>query len=89
MSDLKCNGVMNGHSSLVRNPYLADLNEDVLFHLQLSTETHDLKAMFHDVKVRFLRTVISSCVFGPISDGLCELIHLNFSTVRLHGWNCS
>lgn len=33
------------------NPHLAAMKEDVLYHFGLSTRTHDLPAMFGDVKV--------------------------------------
>lgn len=45
INNLKSSGVFE-----IKNPYLKDLDEDVLFHLQLSTKKHDLKAMFHDVR---------------------------------------
>jgi len=35
---------------VIRNPHLKDLSSDVLYHLALSTDTHDLEAMFGDVK---------------------------------------
>lgn len=34
------------------NPHVASLKEDVLYHFSLGTGTHDLPAMFGDVKVR-------------------------------------
>ncbi|XP_034030828.1 uridine phosphorylase 1 [Thalassophryne amazonica] len=34
----------------VRNPHLAALKEDILYHFSLGTATHDLPAMFGDVK---------------------------------------
>ncbi|XP_033836846.1 uridine phosphorylase 1 [Periophthalmus magnuspinnatus] len=35
---------------LVHNPHLDGLKDDVLYHFSLGTETHDLPAMFGDVK---------------------------------------
>ncbi|XP_006168959.1 uridine phosphorylase 2 isoform X2 [Tupaia chinensis] len=34
----------------VKNPYLESMDEDVLYHLDLGTKTHNLPAMFGDVK---------------------------------------
>uniref|UniRef100_UPI00398EE49D uridine phosphorylase 1-like isoform X2 n=1 Tax=Pristiophorus japonicus TaxID=55135 RepID=UPI00398EE49D len=34
----------------VSNPYLATMKEDILYHFDLGTKTHDLHAMFGDVK---------------------------------------
>nr|XP_019582750.1 PREDICTED: uridine phosphorylase 2 isoform X2 [Rhinolophus sinicus] len=34
----------------VKNPYLDSMDEDILYHLDLGTKTHDLPAMFGDVK---------------------------------------
>lgn len=36
----------------LRNPHVARMKEDILYHFNLSTSTHDLPAMFGDVKVR-------------------------------------
>ena len=33
------------------NPHLKQMNEDVLYHLGLSSGSHDLRGMFGDVKV--------------------------------------
>ncbi|XP_005049809.1 PREDICTED: uridine phosphorylase 2 isoform X2 [Ficedula albicollis] len=35
---------------LVKNPHLDLMEEDVLYHLDLGTKTHDLPAMFGDIK---------------------------------------
>lgn len=35
----------------VNNPYLDALTDDVLYHFSLGTKSHDLPAMFGDVKV--------------------------------------
>lgn len=46
-----CHQIDNrNESSLLRNPHIAELQEDVLYHLSLSTGTHDLREMFGDVK---------------------------------------
>ncbi|XP_030633852.1 uridine phosphorylase 1-like [Chanos chanos] len=37
-------------STYVNNPHLKDMEEDVLYHLNLATSTHDLHEMFGDVK---------------------------------------
>ncbi|NWT40436.1 UPP2 phosphorylase, partial [Chroicocephalus maculipennis] len=34
----------------VKNPYLDSMEEDVLYHLDLGTKTHNLPAMFGDIK---------------------------------------
>lgn len=36
----------------VKNPYLDSMDEDILYHLDLGTKTHNLPAMFGDVKVK-------------------------------------
>ena len=33
------------------NPFLKNLDDDVLYHINLSKKTHDFKKMFGDVKV--------------------------------------
>ncbi|XP_049497176.1 uridine phosphorylase 1 isoform X2 [Panthera uncia] len=40
----------NGHFVQPTNPNVATMQEDVLYHFHLSTSTHDLPAMFGDVK---------------------------------------
>ncbi|XP_029786491.1 uridine phosphorylase 1 isoform X2 [Suricata suricatta] len=40
----------NGHFVQPTNPNVAAMQEDVLYHFHLSTSTHDLPAMFGDVK---------------------------------------
>lgn len=37
---------------LVKNPHLDLMEEDVLYHLDLGTKTHNLPAMFGDIKVK-------------------------------------
>ena len=37
----------------VKNPYLDSMDEDVLYHLDLGTKTHNLPEMFGDVKVKY------------------------------------
>ena len=34
-----------------KNPYLETRNEDVIYHIGLSSGSQDLKAMFGDIKV--------------------------------------
>ena len=34
-----------------KNPYIESMNEDVLYHIGLSSGSQDLKAMFGDIKV--------------------------------------
>ncbi|KAI4575002.1 hypothetical protein MJT46_004281, partial [Ovis ammon polii x Ovis aries] len=34
----------------IKNPYLDSMDEDVLYHLDLGTKTHNLPEMFGDVK---------------------------------------
>uniref|UniRef100_A0A8D2M402 Uncharacterized protein n=1 Tax=Zonotrichia albicollis TaxID=44394 RepID=A0A8D2M402_ZONAL len=36
----------------VKNPHLDLMEEDVLYHLDLGTKTHNLPAMFGDIKVK-------------------------------------
>jgi uridine phosphorylase len=38
----------------VHNPHLDGMKDDVLYHFNLGTSTHNLPAMFGDVKVRLL-----------------------------------
>jgi uridine phosphorylase len=40
----------------VKNPYLDTMDEDILYHLDLGTKTHNLPAMFGDVKVKIFLT---------------------------------
>lgn len=35
----------------VKNPHLGNMEEDILYHFNLSTKTHNLPAMFGDIKV--------------------------------------
>uniref|UniRef100_A0A8C5RMJ3 Uncharacterized protein n=1 Tax=Laticauda laticaudata TaxID=8630 RepID=A0A8C5RMJ3_LATLA len=35
----------------VKNPHLDLMEEDILYHLDLGTKTHNLPAMFGDIKV--------------------------------------
>lgn len=35
----------------LKNPHLPKMEEDILYHLQLGTKSHDLEQMFGDVKV--------------------------------------
>ena len=39
-----------------KNPYIESMNEDVLYHIGLSSGSQDLKAMFGDIKVCKVRT---------------------------------
>ena len=36
---------------MLPNPHIAKMSEDLLYHFAISTATHDLPAMFGDVKV--------------------------------------
>uniref|UniRef100_A0A4W5RVX5 Uncharacterized protein n=1 Tax=Hucho hucho TaxID=62062 RepID=A0A4W5RVX5_9TELE len=38
----------------VHNPHLDGMKDDILYHFNLGTSTHNLPAMFGDVKVRLL-----------------------------------
>lgn len=35
----------------VKNPHLDNMEEDILYHFNLGTKTHNLSAMFGDIKV--------------------------------------
>lgn len=35
----------------MRNQHFSDIEDDVLYHIALGKKSHDLKDMFHDVKV--------------------------------------
>ena len=56
-----------------KNPYIESMNEDVLYHIGLSSGSQDLKAMFGDIKVCNRRPVpstdqaIPSCFYFRIS----------------------
>lgn len=39
------------NSIYIKNPHLDLMKEDILYHFNLGTATHDLPAMFGDVKV--------------------------------------
>jgi len=41
-------------SIYVNNPHLDSMTDDILYHFNLGTSTHDLAAMFGDVKVNFI-----------------------------------
>uniref|UniRef100_W5MVW4 Uridine phosphorylase n=1 Tax=Lepisosteus oculatus TaxID=7918 RepID=W5MVW4_LEPOC len=41
---------LHGHPSYVLNPHLSTIKEDILYHFNLGTASHDLPAMFGDVK---------------------------------------
>lgn len=43
---------------MVRNSHLDLMDQDILYHLALGSGSHDLRAMFGDVKVR-----LKKCVF--------------------------
>lgn len=46
------NEVRNSDGSVkIRNPQLANVKSDFLYHLGLGTDSHDLQKMFGDVKV--------------------------------------
>ena len=47
----------------VKNPYLDAMDEDILYHLDLGTKTHNLPAMFGDVKVKNIVNVGKFTVF--------------------------
>lgn len=47
----------------VKNPYLDSMDEDILYHLDLGTKTHNLPAMFGDVKVKIFLTLGETIVF--------------------------
>jgi len=38
---------------MVRNSHLDLMDQDILYHLALGSGSHDLRAMFGDVKVEF------------------------------------
>ncbi|CAG2066575.1 unnamed protein product, partial [Timema podura] len=40
----------------LRNPHIELMDQDILYHLALGSESHDLIAMFGDVKVSSLNT---------------------------------
>ncbi|KAL2101917.1 hypothetical protein ACEWY4_003678 [Coilia grayii] len=49
-NDEKNGGGESGNNVLVHNPNLDAMTEDILYHFNLGTATHDLPAMFGDVK---------------------------------------
>ena len=38
-----------------KNPHMADMKVDVMYHIGLSSGTQDLKEMFGDIKVGFFK----------------------------------
>ncbi|XP_060706032.1 uridine phosphorylase 1-like isoform X2 [Hemiscyllium ocellatum] len=62
----------------VSNPYLETMKEDVLYHFDLGTKTHDLPAMFGDVK--FLCVGGSSSRMKLFSQYMNELLGLGHAT---------
>lgn len=53
--DMNCRA--HDGSLLLRNPHIEEMEEDHLYHFSLSTSTHDLKAMFSDIKVSCIHVV--------------------------------
>ncbi|XP_005027695.4 uridine phosphorylase 2 [Anas platyrhynchos] len=43
-------GYSGGGPVLIKNPHLDSMEEDILYHLDLGTRTHNLPAMFGDIK---------------------------------------
>ena len=41
----------------IKNKHIAEMDEDVLYHIALGTKSHDLKDMFSDIKVIFKSTL--------------------------------
>ncbi|XP_043575157.1 uridine phosphorylase 1-like isoform X1 [Chiloscyllium plagiosum] len=62
----------------VSNPYLETMKEDVLYHFDLGTKTHDLPAMFGDVK--FICVGGSSSRMKIFSQYMNELLGLGRAT---------
>lgn len=58
----------------VKNPYLDSMDEDVLYHLDLGTKTHNLPEMFGDVKVKVFLTLGKTIEFPLV------IFLLNFLT---------
>lgn len=46
-----CPSPRSGGPVLIKNPHLDSMEEDILYHLDLGTRTHNLPAMFGDIKV--------------------------------------
>lgn len=61
----------------VKNPYLDSMDEDILYHLDLGTKTHDLPAMFGDVKVKVFLTFGKIIVF--FSADISYFTNINFT----------
>ncbi|XP_048417823.1 uridine phosphorylase 1 isoform X1 [Stegostoma tigrinum] len=64
--------------SYVSNPYLETMEEDVLYHFDLGTKTHNLHAMFGDVK--FVCVGGSSSRMKAFSQYMNELLGLGHAT---------
>lgn len=65
-------------SVYVKNPYLDAMDEDILYHLDLGTKTHNLPAMFGDVKVKNILNVRKMTVFPLL------IFPSHFSQSKLH-----
>ncbi|XP_041040462.1 uridine phosphorylase 1-like isoform X1 [Carcharodon carcharias] len=62
----------------VSNPYLETMNEDILYHFDLGTKTHDFRAMFGDVK--FVCVGGSASRMKAFSQYMNELLGLGRAT---------
>lgn len=51
---------------MVRNSHLDLMDQDILYHLALGSGSHDLRAMFGDVKVKFFNLHINIIYFSRV-----------------------
>ncbi|XP_032873045.1 uridine phosphorylase 1-like [Amblyraja radiata] len=65
----------------VSNPYLATMKEDVLYHFDLGSKTHDLPAMFGDIK--FVCTGGSSWRMKSFAQYMNALLELGSATADI------
>ena len=61
-----CNFRYSDGTVKLRNPNIELMDQDILYHLALGSESHDLYEMFGDVKVSFLTFFIPNLI--PCSD---------------------
>lgn len=58
----------------LRNPNIELMDQDILYHLALGSESHDLVEMFGDIKVRISKTKKSKIKKKQFSDFRLVLI---------------
>lgn len=70
---------------MVRNSHLDLMDQDILYHLALGSGSHDLRAMFGDVKVKLYAVfnTTSICVLVFLFRKKYYIRVLNFNSINL------